>query len=162
MFYGDGKVNNWNTYHLMDEILVPVASPAVADRYQRLVKYGVDDLDLAPPLLDFPRFSPDWTTWDMWLSKVDNGGLSRLNQVACNTYCHSVGEAIKGKGIALGVSCLIEKQLRSGELEVVNDLSYSTGRGYYIGLPNDRIVMDSTKCVFDFLQPLKSAANSNT
>ena len=149
-FYGDGRVNNWQTYKMWDEVLVPVAAPEIAERYRRLVKYGIDDPSLAPPLLGFPRFTPDWTTWNMWLSSVGHEGLSRLTQMPCKTYCHSIGEAIKGKGIALGCTCLIEEKLQSGELELVDTTSYSTGLGYHIGLPSDRILTDSMKQVFDY------------
>lgn len=149
-FYGDGRVNNWQTYRMWDEVLVPVAAPEVAERYRRLVKYGIDDPSLAPPLLAFPRFTPDWTTWNMWLSLVGHRGLSRLTQIPCKTYCHSIGEAIKGRGIALGSTCLIEQKLQSGELELIDTTSYATGLGYHIGLPSDRILTDSMKHVFDF------------
>ncbi len=158
-FYGNGRVNNWQTYHLWDEVLAPVAAPEVAELYRRLVKYGIDDPNLAPPLLAFPRYTPDWTTWSMWLSLVDHENLAHFKQVPCNTYCHSIGEAISGKGIALGCLALVQQKLASGELERLDTTSYATGMAYHIALPSDRIVTDSVKQVFDYFSAFASSAD---
>ena len=150
--YGDGKLNNWHSYHLMDEILVPVASPNVADRYQQLVKFGMDRTDLAPPLLDYPRLTPDWVDWDMWFSHVGHEGFSRLKPKMCHSYCSSIGAAKAGKGIALASIPLLNPQLESGSLVRLGDSEYSTGRGYYLCYPSEQVMNENTKCGFDFLQ----------
>lgn len=160
IIYGDGRISGWNTRPIMDEVLAPVASPEVADRFRRVLKYGIDDPDLAPPLLNYPKYTPDWVTWNGWITDARNKTFAGLNRISCKSYCHSIGEALKGAGIALGSISLLEPKIRSGHLERVSENSLKTGRGYHLGMPEDRKISDNMQQVIDFL--IASCAGDGT
>ena len=151
VFYGSGRVPNWKTFKLSDEVLVPVASPDVADRYRKIVRYGIDDPNLGPPLLTFPHLGPSWVTWEAWLQRTGHDQLSRLNRIPCKTYSKTIGAAMKGQGVALGSLSMISDRIAAGKLERLDGSELRTGNGFYLAYRSDRGLSENGQCVFDFL-----------
>ncbi len=151
ILYGSGKFANWKTEKLFDEVLAPVASPAVVEHYRKIVRYGIDDPKLAPSLLDYPRWKPSWVDWRGWLKGTKHEHLNRLSRHKFKTYSKTIGAATKGEGIALGSLAMITDRISSGELQRLDDTEFYTGFGYYLGYPADRGLSDNGRVVYDFL-----------
>lgn len=118
LFRGDGPPAGWQGRSLLPETLVPVASPALAARYGLSGERPLTELTgpERPTLLGYTRAAPDWQTWEGWVRQVGCSALLAWPQVTCRSYAQSIGEAIRGKGIALGSLTLIQTALQAGQL----------------------------------------------
>jgi len=132
--YGNGSFPGWNSSLLLEEELTPVGSPELA------LKLGADqarcfaELQSAgsPPLLNYTRSGPDWVDWRVWFSSLRLEGLGGWRLQARSTYSQTIGEAIRGNGIALGSISLLYAELRTGRLVRLSSDVLRTGRGYYL------------------------------
>lgn len=135
--YSSGAVAGWATTRLLDEVLTPLAAPAVAKALRAGKSKRFADLGPAAslPLLNYPRFAPDWVDWKVWFSALGLGGSSRWRMETKSTYSQTIGEAIRGRGIALGSLTLLHAELASGRLVRLSKDVLHSGRGYYLCRP---------------------------
>lgn len=113
--------------HLMDETLLPVASPKYRDG--RLRK--LSDLHRATLIHQATRPSA-WAEWH------ERAGLSTKDAYRGPTYdqfAMVAAAAAHGLGVGLLPEFLLEQQLRSGDLVLLFDMPLSTGSGYYVAVP---------------------------
>lgn len=125
LIYGDGMLPGWITHMLIDEELVPVASPAVV----RALKGGNAG---PPPLLDYRRHSPEWINWDVWRQYRHDPMVADLAVKPCSSYAQSIGLALEGKGVALGSLPMLEHEIASGSLRRLPVEPVRTGRAYWL------------------------------
>ncbi len=151
LLYGKAIPAGWQGRALLPEVLAPVASPALAERYRISSQQSLLALSEAPPLLNFARLAPDWINWDSWAKQVGLAALLSLPQVQCRSYANSIGEAIRGKGIALGSLALIEPELASGRLVRVGDRSLETGLAFSLAYPETKPLRENVRLLYDFL-----------
>jgi len=112
--------------HLFDEIVVPVASPALAARAfapGALLEHTLLELD------DAPR---TWLHWHAWLRAR---GIRRKppRSLHFNQYDQVVQAALEGHGVALGRLALVEPMLGAGRLAAqLEEARRVPGRGYWL------------------------------
>ncbi len=150
IIYADTPPSGWNGHKLMDEELAPVSSPA------GIAQYRSDPSSLV--LLDYDRHAPDWINWDMWAKRNPSSALLRLRRTVCRTYGQSIGRALSGEGIALASCKLLQDELASGALAVLDDARLKTGKGYFLVSRPDGAARNDTRDLFHFLsEPNKSS-----
>ena len=136
--YGHGDIPGWESTPLFAEELVPVAHPDYLSGLGLASAGGLQDIGNrgGVTLLDYQRLAPDWVNWKVWIDKVGARALNAVPRRQCRSYARAIGEAIAGKGIALGSMGLIDRELEAGQLSRVGDQSLRTGRGYFLSAPN--------------------------
>lgn len=124
VIYAEQVPQGWEGHLLMSEELAPVASPAEADRFANAPHNA--------RLLDYHRHAPDWINWKVWEQREDQSVFHGLPKTLCQSYSHSIGQALDGKGIALASCSLLQAELASGRLSLLVDEPMKTGKGYFL------------------------------
>lgn len=116
------------TNFLCTEIVVPVASRAMAERLG-----GAPDLSVAPLLhvTSRPRL------WSQWFALYGNGAEVWRGQ-RFDQFSMIIAAACAGLGVALLPTYLIEPELGSGALVQLLDAPMQTENAYYVVLPEAR------------------------
>ena len=115
-----------------------LAAPDVAKMLRAAKSKSFHDLRPAAslPLVNYPRFAPDWVDWKVWLSTLGLGGSGRWRMETKSTYSQTIGDAIRGRGIALGSLTLLHAELAAGRLVRLSKDMLHSGRGYYLCRPD--------------------------
>lgn len=124
IIYASDIPHGWTGRLLMTETLAPVSSPDGARRF-------FDD-PTSLPLLDYDRIAPDWINWDVWAQRQAESPFLGLAKSKCQSYGHSIGQALAGAGIALASCSLLAEELASGELSMLVDTPMTTGKAYFL------------------------------
>lgn len=124
IIYAREVPKGWNGTLLMEEELAPVASPEGAQRFA--------DNPAHLPLLDYQRHAPDWINWEIWEQRSASSPFHGLRKLMCQSYSHSIGQALEGAGIALASCSLLEDELLAGQLSILVDTPLKTGSGYFL------------------------------
>ncbi len=129
---GDGAWPGLVAHHLVDEILLPVISPALARSHQ--VKKAAD---LVPLLL--LQVASRAYAWRQWF--VAQGLSPHAMRVGPHFEftSHLIQAVAAGIGIGLVPGLLVQDELRSGVLQLALDLPLVTGFGYYLFVPPDKL-----------------------
>lgn len=160
--YCTGKIDGWRLLPLLEERLMPVAAPDFLARMGLPAEaaFPGDWRGTGPVLLDFPRLAPDWTTWDVWSRRLAQHGMAGEAGMAgvvdwprrkCATYAQTIGAALKGEGIALGSTTLLDAELAAGALVALNAPGLDTGSGYYLAHPDKKPPSPMVEPLFKFL-----------
>lgn len=134
VLYSDGVIPGWHCTRLLPEEMTPMASPELArqlgadpDR-----PFSALQSQSRAPILNYARGSPDWVDWRVWFNALDAGQMQDWRVEVMSTYSQTIGEAIRGKGIALGSVALLQSELKAGRLVPLSKDVLCTGRGYYL------------------------------
>ncbi|MEO1222412.1 MAG: LysR family transcriptional regulator [Pseudomonadota bacterium] len=122
--YAEQVPQGWEGHLLMSEELAPVASPEEAARFSNAKQDST--------LLDYRRHAPDWINWDVWLQRETQSKFHGLPRTLCQSYSHSIGQALVGEGIALASCSLLKAELASGRLSLLVEEPMTTGKGYFL------------------------------
>ena len=117
---------------VLDEEIVPVASPALLGRY-RAVLGGPPRHWSGVPRLDIGRPSPGWATWETWFD-AQGCAPPRAPVETFENYIHLLRAAADGDGIAIGWNGFLTDYVESGRLVAVRDEWVRTGLTMY-GVP---------------------------
>lgn len=121
--YGRGDWPGLAAHLLVEESIFPIAAPAIA---AKLVKPS----DLARhDLIDVPGYEVGWSDW-LAHAGWDFDWMRR--RIAVDQSVMAIGLALDGKGVALGRSPLIGRELQEGRLVAPFHLPLATGSGYWI------------------------------
>jgi len=151
--YGSGAVPGWNSVLLHNEELTPVAAPRLASAFGKGQLKTINEIAPAarPPLLNYPRSGPDWVDWHAWFNGLSLKGIEKWRTEQLSTYSQTIGEALQGKGIALGSLILLKSELETGNLiRLSNDL-FRSGRGYYLYHSAKTALSSDARNLSDFL-----------
>jgi DNA-binding transcriptional LysR family regulator len=150
--YGDGVLPGRTTTLLFEEELTPVAAPDVAKQFSGDL-WSIQDIPPSdrPTLLNYGRASPDWVDWRVWFKRLSYSGFDRWPVETLSTYSQTIGEAIKGRGIALGSVWLLRAELQAGILERVSSDVLLSGRGYYVSHKDRAILSEGARHLVDYL-----------
>jgi LysR family glycine cleavage system transcriptional activator len=121
--YGKGAWPNLVAAELIGETIFPVCSPALAARLKR-----PKDL-MRQDLIDVPGYEVGWSDW------LDAAGVEfdwMKRRLAVDQSVMAIQLALDGKGVALGRSPLIQRELQDGRLVAPFPLKIETGGGYWI------------------------------
>lgn len=113
--------------HLFDEIVVPIASPALAAR-----AFASPAAVLEHTLLELDDAPRTWLHWPAWLRAR---GIRRKppRRLHFNQYDQVVQAALEGHGVALGRLALVEPMLSAGRLAAQHEEARRVpGRGYWL------------------------------
>jgi LysR family glycine cleavage system transcriptional activator len=153
LIYSDGNLPGWQTTRLLAEEMVPMASPEVAAALSGTRTASFDQFrgpDL-PPLLDYAKGAPDWIDWRAWFSRLSIKGPDGWRVTRMSAYSQTIGEAIRGNGIALGSVALLKSELDTGRLVVLGSEKLRTERGYYLCRPENVTISAESRRLSDFL-----------
>lgn len=114
--------------YLMGRDIIPVCAPQVLQRLKQPV-----DL-MREVLLHHTNFPDNWARWANMAGLQGEPKLGPGYDLSMNL----IFAAKEGLGVAITQPCLIERELRSGELVIPFALPVSTGRGYFVCTDKNR------------------------
>jgi DNA-binding transcriptional LysR family regulator len=114
--------------YLMGRDIIPVCAPQVLQRLKQPV-------DLMREVLLHHTNIPD--NWARWANMAGLQGEPKLGP-GYDLSMNLIFAAKEGLGVAITQPCLIERELRSGELVIPFALPVSTGRGYFVCTDKNR------------------------
>ncbi|HLG84145.1 MAG TPA: LysR substrate-binding domain-containing protein [Bradyrhizobium sp.] len=122
---GDGHWHGLTPHLLMEEELVPVISPALAEAVPTMTP-----IDLARQLLLVVTGRP--LVWRQWFHAHDLPDAAMRLGPQFELTSHLVQAVAAGLGVGLVPSCLVEDELRTGTLKLALPSSLQTGLSYYL------------------------------
>ncbi|MBB3570447.1 LysR substrate-binding domain-containing protein [Rhizobium sp. BK491] len=153
IIYSTGEHPRWSLTPLLNEVLVPVASPdylaARGLNPQALTAVDIAGLDL----IDYERANAHWISFRQWFGRIGDPlkGKPPRPRLSFSTYIMAVEAALRGEGIALGSLGLIEEYLQSGALVTIGNDRVESGFGYYLGAPRFRSLSPEAAQLHRFL-----------
>ena len=120
---------NQYSERLLDEEVVPVASPSYFKRFGReLAKHPSQWLSL--PRLDWTAAGAGWTTWETWFES-QNCRPPEAPIENHEIYFHLTDAAARGQGLALGWNGYLNSDFETGRLIPIRDEWLQTKSGLY-------------------------------
>ena len=116
---------------LIDEIVVPVASPAFLDRHPIYRNCPPERL-LDAPLLHMDAGGQPWMTWAGWFRALGLAAKGEAPKVRFESYPLVTHQTLAGRGIALGWHPLVDAMLADGLLIPVGPTVRNPALGYYL------------------------------
>jgi DNA-binding transcriptional LysR family regulator len=145
---GDGNWPGMVGHHLLDEVLVPVISPALAAKRKLDTPADMQDHTLL-------RVGTRLDTWAQWFEQYRQPTKYMRLGPAFEVTAHLIQAAVAGVGVGLVPTCLIEDELRNGSLIVPFDATLDKGIGYYLFVPPHRVLPPSLAALKEWLVTLK-------
>ncbi|WP_170518656.1 LysR substrate-binding domain-containing protein [Ruegeria atlantica] len=140
--YGRDPDPNLMHTPLFRDHLIPVASPAVADRLA-----GADlDALAAERLIHMASEDRTWTTWPEWFKQLGYVGTIPIDS-RVNSYSVALQLARKGAGLTLGWQRLIQPMLQSGKLVAIGQHYLTAPNQFYIVGRPDEDLSDSARAL---------------
>lgn len=133
ILYCDGNVPGWKTISLMGGELVPAGTPEIAEKAETTAMFdGAAPTGDEPALLEYVNLTPDWINWKLWLKQKGFSDISVWHTNSCTSYLQSVGKALKGEGIVLANSDMLEAEFRSGKLVRIGEVGLTPKKSYFL------------------------------
>ena len=118
-----------NSVRVINEEIVPVASPAFVSRFERVLsKHPRHWCDV--PRLEVALRGESWTTWSSWFAAHDCAPPHAPVELFEN-YFHLIEAAAKGDGLAIGWNGFVNRDLRTKSLVPLRDEWLATTVGLY-------------------------------
>lgn len=141
---GDGDWPGLVSHQLLDEQMVPVISPALAQKHPLN-----QPSDVVEHILLQVTARPD--IWSQWFAAYDLLTKSMRFGPQFEVTSHLIQAAVAGIGIGLVPRFLIEDELQSGALEVPFDAPFNTGLSYYLFVPPHKVLPPSLAVLKNWL-----------
>lgn len=153
MLYNNGLVPGHHATLLLPEEMTPMASPTLAAKLKADPATSFSALASrdGPPLLNYAKGAPDWVDWRVWFGALAAGAMKDWRVEMMSTYSQTIGEAIRGNGIALGSVALLHSELEAGRLVVLSKDVLRTNRGYYLCHDEQSSLSGDARRLADFL-----------
>ncbi len=119
------------TFNIMDETLIPVASPKLIPN-DRL---SLNQLEKEPLLTFLAR--PN--LWNDWFASVNRPAPAPKSGLVFENFQMLIHAAIAGLGIALIPEFMIKNDLKEGRLKQVHSRSMHSKPQYFIAIPNEKM-----------------------
>lgn len=116
--------------HLLPEIVMPVATPTVADEWELDIDSTAAEV-LAAPLLHMEAAGRPWMSWTDWLAEFGLALTPGRRRVMFNNYPAVLQQVMSGKGIALAWSGLTDRLIADGVLLQVGP-AFASERAYHL------------------------------
>ena len=99
-----------------------------------------------PALLEYANLTPDWINWQT-LAQAERvlPTYPHGHTIPCNSYVHSVGKALKGEGIVLANSDLLETEFQSGKLVRIGEVGLTPKKSYFLCCKENAPLSQSTR-----------------
>ena len=114
--------------YMCSEVILPVAAPSLLDKREVAAPQNLDSV----PLLHLTTRPKLWAEWFQRYGTENENAYrgSRFDQ-----FSMIIEAALRGLGVALLPSYLIENELDAGSLRIAFDLPLTTENNYYVVLP---------------------------
>jgi DNA-binding transcriptional LysR family regulator len=133
---GTGDFPGLDSRLLFPEVVVPVATPALAEQYALTPASTAEEVYRAP-FVHMDDGDRPWMTWSGWLANFGMTLRREPGRVLFHNYPMVLQRALTGYGVALGWRPLIDEYVDGGALVVVGPEARSS-RGYYVTWPAGR------------------------
>ena len=133
---GTGDFPGFDRQLLFPEVVVPIASPGLAEEYGLSAVSTAADVYTAPFVHMDDSIRP-WMSWADWLGQFDITLRRSPGRVLFNNYPMVLQRAILGYGVALGWRPLIDEYVDRGALVVVGP-ELQSASGYYVTWPSGK------------------------
>ncbi len=130
---GDGSFPGLDSRLLFPEVVVPIASPMLAEQYGLSATSTADDVYTAP-FVHMDDGGRPWMSWSQWLSTFGITLRRSPGRVLFHNYPMVLQRALLGYGVALGWRPLIDEYVARGAFVVVGP-EVRSSRGYYVTWP---------------------------
>ncbi|MDQ2139035.1 LysR substrate-binding domain-containing protein [Alcaligenaceae bacterium B3P038] len=141
---GDGTWPGLVSYHLMDEEVLPVISPAMAAAHPMH-----SPKDLAQHLLLQVAARPE--VWQRWFLAQDLPLKSMRLGAQFELTTHLIQAVASGIGVGLLPTFLVDDDIKRGDLQAAFDLPFNTGAGYYFFTPPEKLGIPAIAAFRDWL-----------
>ena len=142
----DGAHPDPRAVPVLREEIVPVASPAFAERFGALLA-GHPRTWRHVPRLNVGRQSPGWASWDTWF-EAHGCAAPEAPVETFENYFNLLPAAANGDGLAIGWNGFMSEYFETGRLVAVRDGWLATGlRMYAITTPNSGSKSASRTCL---------------
>lgn len=131
---GHGVWPGRRTKRLIDEEVVPVASPELAESLGLDATTGPDAL-LDAPLLDISREGRPWMSWQQWFAFQGLNYKPSQRIIAYDSYNTLMSEALSGQGITLTWRHLRGNYVERGLLVEVGSVVHNPSAGHFLTWP---------------------------
>ena len=127
--YGDGAWPDMEATRLFDNVIWPVCSPRYLGARKRLI--SPEEL-LDETLLRLARPDRHWVSWETWLKTIGIRGVIQHPGLRFDNYLVLLQAALRGEGVALAGSRLVEDFIQRGELVRPVDAEVQSERSFYL------------------------------
>jgi LysR family glycine cleavage system transcriptional activator len=136
--FGGGKYKGAHVERLLPESVIPMCSPALAEKGNGL--RTPDDLRNHKLIHDLsiitPGVQPDWSAW---LSRANVTGIDPSYGLRFSLADLAIQAAINGFGVALGRKTLAQDDIKNGRLVTPLDLELPVSYSYFVVIPNSKL-----------------------
>lgn len=129
--YGKGKWKHHRSTLLFEERFFPVCSPGYLEAVGHRRVQDFDDVTV----FHLAGAAHAWEDWQTWFDLSERSPAGKVRGVWMQSFENILRAAVAGKGLALGWTHLVERELHDGDLVRPFAESLSTGNGYYIVQP---------------------------
>ncbi len=119
------------TFNIMDETLIPVASPRLISN-DRLT---LNQLEKAPLLTFLAR--PN--LWNDWFASVNRAAPAPKSGLMFENFQMLIHAAIAGLGVALIPEFMVNEEITSGQLKQIHSRSMHSKPQYFMAIPNEKM-----------------------
>lgn len=130
--FGQGVYPNLHSEKLLDDWLVPVASPDLIKQYGMIERGG--------SLSKYPLLEGDEVTWAQW-ARVDANAALRSRAPSIDDSGGLIAAAEEGLGYVLARWTLVNRALRKGTLRLAGNGVLPYGSAYYFVCPSPMLAL---------------------
>lgn len=141
--YGEGRWRGVAAELLVDDVMFPVASPALASKIRTL-----DDLARQQLLVE----DPHWDLWGDWLAVAGLDALPGTRRRLSDDYNVQIEAAILGHGVALTRGLLAADELRAGRLLCPFKIAVRSRVQYYFVCPAERLAEPTVRRTLEWFK----------
>ena len=148
--YGSGDYPGLHAVPLFEESIFPVCSPALVDGPAPLR----EPADLKGHTLLHVDLGPHhgtWPDWRMWLLAAGADDVDHTRGPRFSEISMALQAAVRGQGVALGSTGLVDDDLAAGRLVWPFDLCMPTDFGYYVVCPEESAGQANVAALRDWL-----------
>lgn len=150
--YGRGNYDDLFSEKLTDVVAFPVCSPSFADAYREKLE-APNGLAAVPLIHDESSIGETGLpTWPRWFAAA---GLpaAQIRRILVFESTHmALDAALAGQGVALGLTLLVDDDIRQGRLVRLSDVELKSAFSYYLVCRRDRAEQRGVKAFRDWLK----------
>lgn len=154
--YGDGEWPGYDSVLLLRGDMAPVATPKFA-RDHGLLEPAVD---VAAALLNMPLIHDGGTQlWDKWFAAAGITVGRQLGGLHCEDGLLALSATFADVGISLARPHLIRRELESGQLVQLSNVTVNEQRDYYLCSRHDQLQTSGIRTLVSYLREVASTGS---
>ncbi|HMA48169.1 MAG TPA: transcriptional regulator GcvA [Magnetospirillaceae bacterium] len=150
--YGRGDYGELFSEKLADVSAFPVCSPAFADAYREKLE-GPNGLAAVPLIHDESSIvDSGLPTWPRWFTAAGLPATQIRRILVFESIHMALDAALAGQGVALGMSLLVDDDLRQGRLVRLSDVELKSAFSYWLVCRRDKAELKGVRAFRDWLK----------